>query len=50
MRSGNEQSTCNGHNSPAIHDQGRDVVAFKMGRRRDPSWPIFEAFSQRVAR
>src|SRR5271169_4812054 len=26
-----------------------DVVAFKMGRRRDLAWPIFDAFSQRVA-
>jgi len=27
-----------------------DVVAFKMGRRRDPAWHIFDAFSQRLAR
>ena len=27
-----------------------NVVAFKMGRRGDPAWHIFEAFSQRVAR
>ena len=27
-----------------------DVVAFKMGRRRDPGWPSFDPFSQRVAR
>jgi hypothetical protein len=27
-----------------------DVVAFKMSRRRDLAWHIFDAFSQRVAR
>ena len=33
-----------------ISDVYGDVVAFKMGRRRDPAVEHFDAFSQRVAR